>query len=89
EENITVVLITHHMNEAENADRVIVMNDGHVAMDGTPKEVFSRVEELRAIGLAAPDTVELLHALRADGWDVSPDALSAEDCAEAIAAEFK
>ena len=86
---ITVVLITHHMNEAENADRVIVMNDGHVAMDGTPKEVFSRVEELRAIGLAAPDTVELLHALRADGWDVSPDALSAEDCAEAIAAEFK
>ena len=89
EENITVVLITHHMNEAENADRVIVMNDGHVAMDGTPKEVFSRVEELRAIGLAAPDTVELLYALRADGWDVSPDALSAEDCAEAIAAEFK
>ena len=89
EENITVVLITHHMNEAENADRVIVMNDGHVAMDGTPKEVFSRVSELRAIGLAAPDTVELLHTLRADGWNVSPDALSVEECAEAIAAEFK
>ena len=89
EENITVVLITHHMNEAENADRVIVMNDGQVAMDGTPKEVFARVSELRAIGLDVPDTVELLCALRADGWDVAPDALRVEDCTEEIAAEFK
>ncbi len=89
EENITVVLITHHMNEAENADRVIVMNDGQVAMDGTPKEVFARVSELRAIGLDVPDTVELLCALRADGWDVAPDALRVEDCAEEIAAKFK
>jgi len=89
EENITVVLITHHMNEAENADRVIVMNDGKVAMDGTPKEVFTRISELRAIGLDVPDTVELLCALRADGWDVAPDALRVEDCAEAIAAKFK
>ncbi len=89
EENITVVLITHHMNEAENADRVIVMNDGQVAMDGTPKEVFARVSELRAIGLDVPDTVELLCALRADGWDVAPDALRVEDCTEEIAAKFK
>lgn len=89
EENITVVLITHHMNEAENADRVIVMNDGKVAMDGTPREVFVRVRELRAIGLDVPDTVELLRALRESGWNVSLDALRVEDCADAIAAEFK
>ncbi len=89
EENITVILITHHMNEAENADRVIVMNDGKVAMDGTPKEVFTRVSELRAIGLDVPDTVELLRALREDGWDIAADALRVEDCAETIAAKLK
>ncbi len=89
EENITVILITHHMNEAESADRVIVMNDGKVAMDGTPKEVFSRAKELREIGLAVPDTVELLRALKESGWDVATDALSVDDCADAIAAQFK
>ena len=60
EQGITVVLITHHMVEAERADRVIVMNDGEVAMDGTPRQVFSQVERLHELGLAAPDTVELL-----------------------------
>lgn len=89
EENITVILITHHMNEAENADRVIVMNDGKVAMDGTPKEVFSRADELCEIGLAVPDTVELLRALRADGWNVAVDALRVEECADEIAGQFK
>ena len=83
------MLITHHMDEAAMADRLIVMDGGEMVMDGVPGEILTRRDELRAIGLAAPDTVELLHALRADGWDVSPDALSAEDCAEAIAAEFK
>ena len=63
ERGITVVHITHHMSEAEDADRVIVMNDGVVAMDGAPREIFSRVEELQALGLAAPDTVELLRRL--------------------------
>ena len=67
ERGITVVLITHHMNEAMEADRAIVMNHGHIAVDGTPREVFARVEELRALGLAAPDTVELLYELRSRG----------------------
>ena len=68
ERGITVVLITHHMDEALDADRLIVMNDGHVEMDGTPKEVFVQVEKLRAMGLAAPDTVELCMACAAAAW---------------------
>lgn len=84
EKDVTVVLITHHMNEAERADRVIVMNDGAVAMDGTPKEVFSRAEELKELGLTVPDTVALLRELRANGLDVPVDALTVEDCADAI-----
>ena len=88
EKDITVVLITHHMNEAEHADRVIVMNDGHVAMDGTPKEVFSRAEELEEMGLAVPDTVALLRALRADGLTVPTDAVTVEDCVNEIMKVF-
>ena len=84
EKDVTVVLITHHMNEAEHADRVIVMNGGKVDMDGTPKEVFARAEELRAIGLTVPDTVALLRDLKAGGVDVPVDALTVEECAEAI-----
>ena len=89
EKGITVVLITHHMNEAEEADRVIVMNDGHVAMDGSPQEVFCQVEKLRALGLTVPDTVELLYELRQSGWDVPLDALTVEACADAVAAAMK
>ena len=88
EKNITVVLITHYMNEAENADRVIVMNDGHMVMDGTPKEVFARAEELRDIGLAVPDTVALLRELKAGGMDVPVDALTVSECADAIMKAF-
>ena len=84
ERGITVVLITHHMDEALGADRLIVMNDGHLAMDGTPAEVFTQVDALRAMGLAAPDTVELLYGLRQGGMDVPLDALTVEDCAAAI-----
>ncbi len=86
EKGITVVLITHHMNEAEEADRVIVMNDGRVAMDGTPQAVFSQVERLRDMGLTVPDTVDLLDRLRRDGVDVPLDALTVEACAAAICA---
>ncbi len=85
EKGITIVLITHHMDEAAMADRVVVMDSGSVAMDGTPEEVLTRVEELRAIGLAAPHTVELLHGLRQDGFNVPLDALSVPECARAIA----
>ena len=88
EKGITVVLITHHMNEAEEADRVIVMDSGKVAMDGTPAEVFTRVADLRHMGLTVPDTVDLLDRLRRDGLNVPLDALTVGACADAIAAEF-
>ena len=81
---ITVVHITRHMSEAEDADRVIVMNDGVVAMDGTPRDIFSRVEELRSLGLAAPDTVELLHRLNGHGMSLPLTAITVDECARAI-----
>ena len=84
EMGITVVLITHHMSEAEDADRVIVMNDGVVAMDGTPRQVFARVEELHGFGLAAPDTVELLYELGRAGLPVTLDSLTVDQCADTI-----
>ena len=84
EMGITVVLITHHMDEAILADRVVVMNEGSVAMDGTPTEVFTRVEELEAMGLTVPDTVQLLYRLRAAGYEVPLDALDVEACADAV-----
>ena len=83
-----MVLITHHMNEAMEADRAIVMNHGHIAVDGTPREVFARVEELRALGLAAPDTVELLYELRSRGIDIPLDAMTVEECADTICHAF-
>ena len=84
ERGITVVLITHHMDEAMDADRLITMNDGRLVMDGTPAEVFTQVDALRAMGLAAPDTVELLYGLRQNGMDVPLDALTVDDCTAAI-----
>ena len=82
---MTVVLITHHMEECIFADRLIVMSDGLVALDGTPKEVFSRVEEMRALGLTVPETVSLLYGLRERGWDLPLDALTVNACADAVA----
>ena len=84
ERGITVVLITHHMDEAMDADRLIAMNDGRLVMDGTPAEVFTQVDALRAMGLATPDTVELLYGLRQNGMDVPLDALTVDDCTAAI-----
>ena len=86
EKGITVVLITHHMNEAEAADRVLVMDDGKLAMDGTPREIFTQVGRLRSMGLTVPDTVDLLDRLRRDGLDVPLTALTVGQCADAIAA---
>lgn len=80
----TVVLITHHMREAIDADRVVVMSEGAVVADGTPKAVFPQVELLRAVGLDVPETTGLLHGLRQAGLDVPLDALHIEDCAQAI-----
>lgn len=84
DKKITVVLITHHMDEAAKADRVIVLHQGTVAADGTPKAVFSQVELLHGIGLAAPDMVELCHALNKAGFDLPLDALDTEECAQTL-----
>ncbi|MBU5453731.1 energy-coupling factor transporter ATPase [Pseudoflavonifractor sp. MSJ-30] len=84
EKGITVVLITHHMDEAAQARRVIVLDKGKVAADGTPKQVFSQVEMLHKLGLAAPDSVELCWALRQKGFDLPLDALTPEECAQAL-----
>ena len=84
EEGMTVVLITHHMDKATHAGRVVAMNDGKIVADGTPAEVFSQVELLRSVGLSVPETTELLYALRADGFDLPLDALSIDQCAQAL-----
>ena len=85
ETGMTVLLITHHMDECIQADRVIVISDGEMALDGTPAEVFSQVETMRALGLGVPATTETLWELRKAGVDVPLSALSIEDCAKAIA----
>ncbi len=84
EKNITVVLITHHMDEAAQAGRVVVLHKGEVAADGTPKEVFSQVELLHSIGLAAPDSVELCWQLNKEGFDLPLTNLNPEECAQAL-----
>ncbi len=84
EKGITVVLITHHMNEAAQAQRVVVLRKGKVALDGTPREVFSHVDELHEMGLAAPETVELCYSLNENGFALSLDRLNAEECAQAL-----
>ena len=82
---VTVVLITHHMREAIDADRVVVMDEGRIIADDTPKKVFSQVELLRSVGLTVPETTDLLYMLSSEeGWDVPIDALSVEECAQAI-----
>lgn len=88
ERGMTVVLITHHMVEAEEADRVIVMNDGEAAMDGTPREIFAQVERLHELGLAAPDTVELMQRLNRQGEHLPLTAITVEECADALYRRF-
>ena len=84
----TVILITHHMDEAARADRVVVMSDGKVVMDGPPRQVFTHVEELDELGLAVPGTVRLMWELRKNGMDVPLGALNAQECAEMVAEYF-
>ena len=84
EKGITVILITHHMDEAAQAQRVIVLSNGTVAADGTPAQVFSRVELLHGIRLAAPETVELCYQLNEQGIPMPLDCLSVEECAQAL-----
>ena len=89
ETGMTVILITHHMSECVEADRLIVMSGGSVVMDGTPRTVFSQVEAMRREGLAVPETTELLYGLDQSGWDLPLDALRVDECADAIAAFLK
>ena len=84
QKGITVVLITHHMDEAAMAQRVVVMSKGKVMADGTPQEVFSQVELLHSIRLAAPETVELCDALNKAGFSLPLDKLTVEECAQAL-----
>ena len=84
DKKITVVLITHHMDEAAMAQRVVVLHKGNVVADGTPEEVFSQVELLHQIGLAAPDTVELCYELNQTGFDLPLNTLDIEQCAQAL-----
>ena len=88
ETGMTVLLITHHMDECVNADRVVVISDGELALDGTPADVFSRVETMRDLGLDVPATTETIWELRKAGVDVPLSALSINDCADAIAKLF-
>ncbi len=81
---ITVILITHYMDEAVKADRVIVMNGGRIAMDGTPKEVFRNVERMKKLGLDVPQATELAYRLRKKGFKLPEDILDENECAEAI-----
>ena len=84
EKNITVVLITHHMDEAAKAGRVVVLHKGKVTADGTPEEVFSQVELLHNIGLAAPESVELCWELNKQGFHLPLDKLDPENCAQTL-----
>ena len=89
EKKITVVLITHHMDEAAQAQRVVVMHKGKVAADGTPREVFSQVELLHDLGLAAPETVELSWELNKQGFDLPLDRLDEKECAQVLLEALK
>lgn len=84
-QSITVVLITHHMEEAARADRVVVVDKGRIAMDGTPREIFPRWETLKALNLSAPDSTRLIHQLNAAGMHLPPDVITPEECAAVIA----
>ena len=84
EKGITAILITHHMDEAAQAQRVVVLHKGKVAADGTPEQVFSQVELLHDIGLAAPETVELCWELNKEGFSLPLDQLNVEKCAQAL-----
>ena len=81
---VTVVLITHHMDEAAQADRLVVMSKGRIVADGAPREVFQHVEELRSIGLTVPEPVSLMWELRQAGLDAPLDVLTDEECAQAL-----
>ena len=82
---MTVVLITHYMNEAAQADRVVVMDSGRLILDGTPRHVFAHVEQLKQVGLDVPQPTELVYELKKAGLDIDTDVLTEDECVEALA----
>lgn len=84
EQGMTILLITHHMNEAALADRVVVIDEGKLLLDGTPREVFSHVDKLKSVGLDVPQPTELIHKLRLAGVNLPDDILSEDECATAL-----
>ena len=84
EKDITVVLITHYMDEAAPADRTVVIDDGEIVLDGTPKEVFKNVEKLKSLGLDVPQVTELAYELRKMGIEISDDVLTVDECFDEI-----
>lgn len=84
DEGITVINITHYMDEAARADRVVVINDGELVMDGAPLDIFAKVDMLHSIGLEAPQGVELIHLLNSRGMNIDEKVLSVEECTEAL-----
>ena len=89
EKGITIILITHFMEEAENADRVIVMDNGEIVADGTPNKVFSETDLIKKAGLALPQTVELLSMLNENGFNLEVGNISPKSAAEEIFKAFK
>lgn len=84
EQGITVIMITHFMSEAAQADRVVVMDGGKIALDGTPREIFHKVEELHEVGLDVPDATELAHQLQAAGISLDANVLTVDECTQSI-----
>ena len=84
-----VIMITHYMDEAARADRVVVLDDGELILDGTPSEVFEQEPRLRECGLAIPQCTELVHRLREAGFSLEGECVSLEDCASLIEGALK
>lgn len=84
EMGVTIVLITHYMEEAAQADRVVVADSGNIIMDGTPKQIFSQVERLRSIGLDVPQVTELVYLLRKEGIELDPETITEDECVEQL-----
>jgi energy-coupling factor transport system ATP-binding protein len=86
EQGITIILITHYMEEAAQADRIVVMDGGKVLLDDVPKRVFSQVETLKSVGLDVPQVTELAHLLRQEGIPIAEDIIHTDECIAALAA---
>lgn len=88
QEGISVILVTHHMEECIGADRLLIMSGGSIIMDGSPREIFPRVEDMEAAHLGVPDTTRLLYELNREGCSLPLEAVTTEECAQALFRAF-